>query len=153
MKPGYRLFTRVCAPFCILMVSFGAAAQTVSQAAPQIPASPVSFGSLLQVLFGLGLVLAAVAGTAWLLKRLAPGQVGVGGVVKVVGGVAVGPKERLVLVEIADTWLVLGVAPGRVSAVHNMPKPQGLPAVGAATVPEGGFASWLKQATQRRQGE
>ncbi len=141
----------VCAAFLLLPLSFAAAA--AGQAAPQIPASPVSLGSLLQVLFGLVLVLAAVAGTAWLLKRLAPGQVGMGGVVKVVGGVAVGPKERLVLVEIGDTWLVLGVAPGRVSAVHNMPKPQGGAGLGGETVPEGVFASWLKQATQRRQGK
>jgi flagellar protein FliO/FliZ len=151
MRPFRRPSAWVCAVLFLLWLPSAVAAQTTGQAAPQIPASPVSLGSLLQVLFGLVLVLAAVAGTAWLLKRLAPGQVGMGGIVKVVGGVAVGPKERLVLVEVGDTWLVLGVAPGRVSAVHNMPKPQETVGLGGDTVAEGGFASWLKQATQRRQ--
>lgn len=153
MKLVQKLLGRLGAAASILWVSFGTSAQAATQAAPQIPASPISLGSLLQVLFGLGLVLAAVAGTAWLLKRLSPGQVGMGGVVKVVGGVAVGPKERLVLVEIGDTWLVLGVAPGRVSAVHNMPKPEGATGTSAPVLPEGAFATWLKQATHRRHRE
>ncbi|MDD5328871.1 MAG: flagellar biosynthetic protein FliO [Sulfuricella sp.] len=99
----------------------------------------------------MGLVLAAVAGTAWLLRRFAPGQIGAGGVVKLIGGVAVGPKERLVLVEIGDTWLVLGVAPGRVNALHTLSRPEGGAfAVDSATADGNGFPAWLKQAMQGR---
>jgi flagellar protein FliO/FliZ len=153
MMPVTKPSGRLGAAFLFLLFSFDALAQGASQAAPQLPPSPVSLGSLLQVLFGLALVLAAVAGTAWLLKRLSPGQVGMGGAVKVVGGVAVGPKERLVLVEIEDTWLVVGVAPGRVNAVHNMPKPVGATGVDSPTRPEGNFSTWLRQATRRRHPE
>ena len=124
-------------------------------AQPAIPApivSPVSFGGMLQVLLGLGLVLAAVAGSAWLLRRFSPGQIGAGGAIKVVGGVALGPKERLVLVEIGETWLVLGVAPGQVNTLHTLAKPEG-DALAAGT-PSGGaepsFSAWLKQAMQGR---
>ena len=84
--------------------------------------SPVSIGGVLQVLFGLAVVLATVAGAAWLLKRLAPGQISAGGAIKLIGGIAVGPKERVVVVEVGDTWLVVGVAPGQVTALHNMPR-------------------------------
>lgn len=117
--------------------------------APAPIASPVSFGGMLQVLTGLGLVLAAVVATAWLLRRFSPGQIGAGGAVKVIGGVALGPKERLVLVEIGETWLVLGVAPGQVNALHTLPKPEGV----AVEAPPGGgnpFSAWLKQAMQGR---
>ena len=107
---------------------------------------------MLQVLLGLGLVLAAVAGSAWLLRRFSPGQTGAGGAVKVVGGVALGPKERLVLVEIGEPWLVLGVAPGRVNALHTLAKPES--GAFAAEAPSGGgerrFSAWLKQAMQGR---
>ncbi len=46
-----------------------------------------------------------------------------GGLLKVVGGVMVGPRERLVVVEVGDTWLLLGVAASSVTLVHSMPKP------------------------------
>jgi flagellar protein FliO/FliZ len=123
-------------------------------AQPVVPApiSPISLGGMLQVLLGLGLVLAAVAGSAWLLRRFSPGQIGAGGAIRVIGGVALGPKERLVLVEIGETWLVLGVAPGQVNALHTLAKPEG--GAFAAEVPSGGeehrFSAWLKQAMQGR---
>lgn len=87
------------------------------------PVAATSFASLLQVLLGLGLVLGAIAATAWLLRRFSPGQVSASGSLRVVGGVAVGPKERVVLVDVGDTRLVLGVAPGRVNTLHQMPRP------------------------------
>ena len=86
-----------------------------------------TFVSFMQVMLGLGLVLAAIAATAWLLKRLSPGQVTAAGSLRVVGGVAIGPKERVVLVDIGDTRLVLGVAPGHVSTLHQMPRPTNEP--------------------------
>ena len=49
-----------------------------------------TFVSFMQVMLGLGLVLAAIAATAWLLKRLSPGQVTAAGSLRVVGGVAIG---------------------------------------------------------------
>jgi len=128
------------------------AVQAAQSAIPAPMVSPVSFGGMLQVLLGLGLVLAAVAGSAWLLRRFSPGQIGAGGAVKVIGGVALGPKERLVLVEIGETWLVLGVAPGQVNTLHTLAKPEGGAFV--ADVPSGGgehsFSVWLKQAMQGR---
>ncbi len=122
------------------------------EAIPVPVVSPVSMGGMLQVLLGLGLVLAAVVGSAWLLRRFSPGQVGAGGAIKVIGGVALGPKERLVLVEIGETWLVLGVAPGQVSSLHTLAKPES--ATQASETPtnggEPGFSTWLKQAMQGR---
>lgn len=122
------------------------------EAIPVPVVSPVSMGGMLQVLLGLGLVLAAVVGSAWLLRRFSPGQVGAGGAIKVIGGVALGPKERLVLVEIGETWLVLGVAPGQVSSLHTLAKPESATQASEAPTSEGepGFSTWLKQAMQGR---
>lgn len=120
--------------------------------APQLPASPVSLGGMLQVALGLVLVLAAIAATAWLLKRFGPAQTGAGGAIKVLGGVAVGPRERLVLVEVGETWLVVGVAQGHVSAVHSMARPEQDFTMPEPAKAESGFPSWLKQAIQGRRG-
>ena len=117
---------------------------------PQLPSAPVSPGGVLQVLLGLVIVLATVAAAAWLLKRFAPGQVSAGGAIRLIGGIAVGPKERVVVVEVGETWLVVGVAPGQVTALHNMPRIDNLPEANAAVGGEQRFALWLKDVVNRR---
>lgn len=125
--------------------------QAAETAVPPLPASSLS--SLLQVLFGLGLVLAAIAGTAWLLRRLAPGQIAGAGAMRVVGGVMVGPKERVVLVDVGETRLVLGVAPGQVNLLLEMPRPAGETPAAASPVAATPFYASLQKLMQRRGGE
>ena len=78
-------------------------------------------------------------------------QLGAGSVLKVISGVAVGQRERIVLVEVNDTWLVIGVAPGQVRTLHSMPK-SNLPIPQAETPPgmDGKFQGWLKQMMDKR---
>lgn len=121
-----------------------------SSPATGAPISPISIGGALQVFFGLAVVLATVALVAWLLKRLAPGHVSAGGALKLVGGIAVGPKERVVVVEIGDTWLVVGVAPGQVTALHQLPKIEHAATEGLATSGSPRFAEWLSVVMKQR---
>jgi|APLak6261703504_1056268.scaffolds.fasta_scaffold00829_3 flagellar protein FliO/FliZ len=136
-------------PACLFLLlalpMMSAAAETASP-----PVATTSFLSLLQVLFGLGMVLAAIAGTAWLLRKLAPGQVAASGALRVVGGVAVGPKERVVLVDVGDTRLVLGVAPGHISMLHQMPRPEGEAVASAPEMSAESFYLRLKEMLNQR---
>ncbi len=75
-------------------------------------------GMLLSLVLILGLFVLA----AWLAKRYLP-QVGKPGPVKVVGATLVGPRERVVVVEVENIWLVLGVGGGQVRTLHTLPKP------------------------------
>jgi flagellar protein FliO/FliZ len=84
--------------------------------------APAVTGGLLQATLGLAIVLALIWGAAWAVRRLAPSTRTVSSAIKVVATQNVGPRERVVVVEIAGTWLVVGVAPGRVSALHTLPK-------------------------------
>ena len=100
---------------------------------------------MVQIIFSLLLVLAAIVMVAWLLKRLNASKLGGGNQLKVLGGVAIGQRERIVLVEVSDTWLVVGVGPGQIRTLHTLQK-QELPyAANPATVPESaensGFAN------------
>jgi flagellar protein FliO/FliZ len=133
-------------PAALLLMALPAAG---ADPPPAPPLSPVSFSSLVQVLFALLLVLAAIGFFAWFLRRLSPGYSATGGV-KVVGGVMVGPRERLVVVEVGDTWLLLGVASGGVSLVHSMARPQ-QPASPAQTPPQ--FSRLLSQVIKQRRRE
>ncbi len=95
----------------------------IAAAAAPTAAETSTLGLLLQALLALLIVLAALFAFLWLLRRLTPAQTGAQGVVRIVGGVMLGTRERLVVVEVADQWLLLGVAAGRVNHLHTMPKP------------------------------
>lgn len=132
------------------MLAWNACAEMTRPAATP-PAPIVSAGSLLQVGAALMLVLIVVAAVAWLMKRLNPNQTTSGGAIRVVGATAVGQRERVVLVEVDATWLVIGVAPGHVTALHSMAKP----ALPITTAPnrsstDNKFAGWLKQTLEHR---
>ena len=143
----------------IAAFSFGCCSLSVygSQAAAPAPSSPssVTDGGMLQVMLGLGLVLAVMAGCAWLLRRLGGMPRGGAGAIKVIGGSAVGQRERVVLIEVNDTWLVVGVAPGHVTALHSMPKgenPLGATQATDANV-NGSFPVWFKRMMEKRDGK
>lgn len=156
MKPQTASFTlnslrriaACCIPGCAPLAS---AAEAVRPAFTPPPAATVTGGSVLQVIVSLLLVLAAVMLVAWVLKRIQPMQQGHAGTLKVVGGVAVGQRERVVLLEVNDTWLVLGVAPGQVNTLHRMPK-GALPAAPSTPHAPADFQGWLKKMMERRNG-
>ena len=129
-----------------------AGAHSAAAAAPAAGAAAVTAGSVAQVVLGLAAVLALVIAVAWLLKRFS-GLAGSGsGLIRVVGGAAVGQRERVVVVEIGATWLLLGVAPGQVRTLHTMPRsePASAPGAPAATAADAGFAAWLRRVTDKR---
>ena len=115
--------------------------------------SALPAGSMFQVVIGLALVLALVGGCAWVLKRFSslPGMRS--GLLRILGGIAVGQRERIVLVEVGDTWLVVGVAPGQVRTLHSMPREASLATSAADALPggfnESSFAGWLRRTLEK----
>ncbi len=77
-------------------------------------------GSILKMLLGLVVVLAVMILVSWGVKRMMPGISGQASAIRVVGGVSVGSRERVVVVQVADRWLVVGVAPGQVNGIANL---------------------------------
>jgi flagellar protein FliO/FliZ len=84
--------------------------------------------------YGLGSLLAFAAIIAliplvlWLLKRTPMGGSAAQGVLRVVAMLPISANQRLLTVEVGSgedrRWIVLGVTPGAISALHTMP-PQG----------------------------
>ena len=85
-------------------------------------AAPDTASSMLTVLLSLVLILGGFVAVAWLARRYLPGM-GAQGAVKVVGTTPVGTRERVVVVEVDDTWLLLGVGGGNVRLLHTLPRP------------------------------
>ena len=118
------------------------------------PVAPVGTTShLLQVSLGLAVVLALLGGAAWLLKRFAGPRLQRGNIVKLIGGTAVGTRERVVVVEVHGAWIVVGVAPGQVRALHTLPKPELPAANGPAANPPAPFSAWLGKVMERRNAD
>jgi len=110
-------------------------------------------GSVFTMLLGLGTVLALLVGLAWLFKRtgLVKGA-GSNAVAKIIGGVSVGTRERVMVIEVAEQWIVVGVAPGRVNTLATMPRQEHLSAHSTPSVPAANFSAWLKQTIDKRNG-
>jgi flagellar protein FliO/FliZ len=109
-------------------------------------------GGLLQTIFALLVVLGLLAGLAWFMKRYGPKVTGASANLRVVGALNIGGRERIMVVEVGDQWIVVGAAPGRVNALHTMPRQEGeaaiMPAAGGA--PAGNFSDWLKKTIDNR---
>jgi flagellar protein FliO/FliZ len=115
------------------------------------PAGP-AVGNLLQTILALLFVLALLGGLAWLLKRFGPRASGGTANLRVVGALNLGGRERVMVIEIGDQWIVVGASPGRINALATMPRQEGVepPAPLTAMPMAGNFADWLKQTIDKR---
>jgi flagellar protein FliO/FliZ len=80
--------------------------------------SPIGAEGLLSTVSGLLIVLAVIVGAAWLFKRYGQMSLGGKGLVRVLGGASVGSRERVVVIEVENSRMLIGVAPGQVRLLH-----------------------------------
>lgn len=136
---------------------------------PLMPAPPValiappsaSAGGVLQTILALSFVLALLAALAWAMKRYGPRSSATNATLRMVGSLSLGGRERILIIEVADQWIVVGAAPGRVNALALMPRQSGTGSgsgtdSGATLVPGasgGNFSHWLKQTMDKRHGK
>ncbi|WP_137919915.1 flagellar biosynthetic protein FliO [Hydrogenophaga sp. 2FB] len=100
-------------------------------------------------------LLAILVGIAFALKwarRRLPGAAGHNGPpMQLLSSLSLGPQQRVVTMQIGQgddrVCLVLGVSPGSVNTLHQMPMPADLPNTPIVT-PASGFAARLAQLTQ-----
>lgn len=114
-------------------------------------APPELGSSLVQLVGGLAVVVALLLGTLWLIKRLSSPRGAAAGL-KVLGAAPVGPRERVVLVELADQVLVLGVTPASVNTLHTLPLETFRAHSPEASQATPDFQGWLTKALERRKG-
>jgi len=100
-------------------------------------------GQLLQLLLGLGLVVGLIFVLAWLMRRVQRAGPAGNQVIELLGSRALGPRDRLVLVQVGNEQILLGVTPGRITPLHVMSEPVHVPEH-QSTTPE--FARRLMEA-------
>ena len=91
------------------------------------------------------IVIGAVIALGWLYSRLRFNGGGPGNVINVVASRGLGPKERLLLVEVGDKQLLVGMTASSVQTLHTFDRP----IEAAAAISEApGFADRLRAAVK-----
>lgn len=105
-------------PFLMLWITTFAQAATTAHAE-----GPLSSAfSLLQVALSLLVILVLIMGTAWFAKRYLSNHSSSNTAIKMISGLNVGGRERVLLLEVGEQWVVIGVAPGHISTLTTMPR-------------------------------
>jgi len=100
------------------------AAETNANEALEMASQDVFTPAYLGQLFaGLVVVIGLILVLAFLFKKVSDSGEGLPGNMKVLAGLAVGTRERLVLVQVGEQQLLVGVAPGSVNAIASFDEP------------------------------
>lgn len=84
---------------------------------------PMSGSYLAQLIAGLFIVVLCIVALAWLTKKINRFRFIADDSLKVIGGLSMGSRERVVLLQVADKQLLIGVAPGRINTLHVLETP------------------------------
>ncbi|CAN7581568.1 flagellar biosynthetic protein FliO [Aquipseudomonas alcaligenes] len=132
--------------FCLPLTAFAAepaataaSATPAAVAAPAVAAAPVVnagggvAAQLGQLTIGLLLVVGVIFVLAWLLRRVQQMGPRGGQVIKLVSSQSLGPRDRLVLVQVGGEQILLGLTPGRITPLHVLKEPVHMPDAEPAT--------------------
>ena len=127
-------------PFSVLAAE--PVATATAAAAPAVSSGVA--GQLTQLVFGLLLVLGLIFFLAWLLRRVQQaGPAGKAQVIELIGSRALGPRDRLMLVQVGNEQILLGLSPGTITALHVLKEPVQVPSGTEKATPE--FAQRLME--------
>ncbi len=93
------------------------AAPAQSESASKLPVSNIGTGGVLEMAAVLTGVILLILILGWLFKRIGNFPSAGKGMVRILGGVSLGPRERAVVLEAGDKRLLVGVSPGRVQTL------------------------------------
>lgn len=114
----------------------------VTDAAPAVP----SAGGALEMFGSLLLVLIVIFALAWLARWMQGARIARGAAMQVHGGVQLGAKEKVVLLQVGEQQFLLGVTAGSVNLLHRFDDPVAMTPTGSASPLPSAFADRLRQA-------
>jgi flagellar protein FliO/FliZ len=112
------------------------------------PASPLSVGSVAQLTLSLIAIVALIFAISWALKKLKLAGPRSSGGIAVIDQVSVGPRERIVLVRVGESQVLVGIGAGGLVPLTPLAAPIVLKA--AAPVPT--FADRMRDLMKRPGG-
>lgn len=125
-----------------------AAPQAQTQLISGATRTPDTLSTLVSLGLGLLAVIAIIYGCAWLIRRMTGMTSMNNSVIKVVSVMALGTRERIVVVDVAGQQLLLGITPGTIRTLHVFDEP--VVSVGGSA-PSGEFAHKLQSLMNKTQ--
>lgn len=135
-----RLLHTGLAALSLLWLDLARAAQP---AVPVTAGGPSASGQLTQLVLGLLLVLGLIFFLAWLLRRVQNAAPRGQQVIEIVGTRVIGPRDRLLLVQVGNEQILIGHTPGTLTALHVLAEPVQVPVAARQATPE--FAQRLME--------
>jgi len=96
---------------------------TVSKTASTLNSDPMSGSYLVQLVVGLFIVLLCIVVLAWFAKKMKHFNPLADGSLKVIGGLSMGSRERVALLQVGEQQLLIGISPGRINTLHVLETP------------------------------
>jgi flagellar protein FliO/FliZ len=143
--------TRMLFLLCLYLTA-GIADAAPGQATDKGPlvTNPIGIGNFMQMAFGLLIVIGAILAMTWIIRRMGYVQARVSGAMKILGGISLGQRERVVLMQIGEQQVVVGITPGNIRTLLVLDKPISMESAGQVAV-EGSFAQKLQTILKGKQ--
>ena len=119
---------RYLAVLGLAMSSRAATATAVAATDPAIASASDGVAPMLMMLVSLAIVLAAIGGIAFVFKRFGMRGPQAARMMRVVGQLPLGARERVTVVELGDQWLVLGVTAQQITLLTQTARKESDPA-------------------------
>lgn len=135
--PGVLLALFLCLPL-LAGAAEPVASTSAAVAAPAVAPSAAAMGTglggqLTQMILGLLLVIGLIFLLAWAMRRVQQVGPANGQLIELLSSRAMGPRDRLVLVQVGNEQILLGITPGRITPLHVLKEPVTAPAKQPAT--------------------
>ena len=65
---------------------------------------------------------------AWLVKKFNLNQQSSSGLIRVIAGLSIGTRDRIVLLQVGEEQILVGLTPGRIEKLHTLAQPLEAPA-------------------------
>lgn len=129
---------------CFLYVSGDAIAAETA-----VVANNVAAPSLARVSISLVLVIGLLVLLSVLFKKFGLNRMNMSFPVKIVGAMSLGRNQRIVMIEVDDEWILLGVTPQQISTITTMPRQEEAMNTDAEGAQKANLPTWMQGALQK----
>lgn len=98
-------------------------AEVQNPASVELVQQPLGMEQLFQTFFSLLLVVLLIIGIAWVMRRSGRFGSALGGQLRAIGGLSLGGRDRILLVDAGGTHLLIGISPAGIRTLHVFEEP------------------------------